>query len=238
MNITEKNKKIIKGILCILLFVAITAVVFIFAGKPIMNLVKNPEQLREWVEQRGFLGKLAFIGMMTVQIMVAIIPGEPLEIAAGYAFGFFEGTLLCLIGGFIGSLLIFLFVRYFGIKVVELFFSREKIQSLSFLKDAKKLNMLTFILFTIPGTPKDIISYCIGLTKMKLSTWLIISTLGRIPSIITSTIGGNALGSKNYTFAIIVFACTIIISAIGLIIYQKLVDKKPKPENENLHIKK
>lgn len=224
----EKKKKIIKGIVCILLFLTVMVVIFIFAGKPIMKLVSKPEQLQKWVAEKGFVGYLAFIGMMILQIIIAVIPGEPLEIAAGYVFGLYTGTALCLIGGFIGSLLIFLFVRYFGIKIVEMFFSTEKIQSLSFLKNEKRLNMLTFVLFVIPGTPKDIVSYCIGLTKMRLGTWLIISTIGRIPSIITSTIGGTALGSKNYKTAIIVFIATIIISATGLLIYKKLVEKNQK----------
>lgn len=86
--------------------------------------------------------------------------------------------------------------------------------------------MLTFILMFIPGTPKDLISYFVGLTDMKLYEWLIISTIARIPSIVTSTIGGSALAEKNYKFAVIVFVIAAIISIAGIVIYNLIQSKR------------
>ena len=160
--------------------------------------------------------------MMVLQIFVAIIPGEPLEIGAGYAFGMAEGTFLCLVSAVIGSLLIFLFVRNFGIKAVEIFFPREKLRSIKFLQDTKRRDFLIFLLILIPGTPKDLLSYFVGLTDMKLSKWLLITAVGRIPSVITSTIGGDALGMQNYSFVIIVLLATLGISGAGLLAYHKI----------------
>ena len=165
-----------------------------------------------------------FIGMVVLQIIVAIIPGEPLEIGAGYAFGVFEGTLLCMIGILIGSTLVFLFTRFFGVKFVEAIYPREKFMKYKFLQNKKKLNLITFILFLIPGTPKDVLTYFIGLTPMKLSTWILITCTARIPSVVTSTIGGNALGLKDYKYAIIAFAIAVVISVIGLFIH-RLINK-------------
>ena len=159
--------------------------------------------------------------MVMLQVVLALLPGEPLEIAAGYAFGFWEGTLLCVVGVTLASALVFLFVKRFGRRVVEVFFTAEQIASVRFLHDRRRLVLLTTILFLIPGTPKDVMTYCIGLTDMKLSTWLLIASLARLPSIVTSTIGGNALGLQNYTFAVIVFAATIAISAAGILIYRR-----------------
>ena len=116
--------------------------------------------------------------------------------------------------------LVFLFVRRFGIKAVEVFFSREKIRSLRFLQNQKKLNLWVFIIFAIPGTPKDLLCYFVGLTEMRFANWMLIISVARIPSVITSTIGGNALGMKNYLFAIIVFAATMLLSAAGILIYR------------------
>lgn len=170
----------------------------------------------------GIWGRIAFVGMMFFQVVVAIIPGEPLEIAAGYAFGFWEGTLLCQIGIFLGSLTVFLFVRNWGIRVVEVFFPREKILSSKLLRDRKKRDALTFILMFIPGTPKDILTYCAGLTDMPLGTWLLISTIARIPSVVTSTIGGNALGLQDYWFALAVFGVTLALSLGGWLLYRRM----------------
>ena len=160
--------------------------------------------------------------MVVLQVIVAIIPGEPIEIGAGYAFGAFEGTLLCIIGAMIGTTIIFLFTRYFGIKVVDCFYPREKILSMKFFRNSKRLHLLVFILFFIPGTPKDIMTYVLGLTNMKLSACLLITSIARIPSVITSTIGGNALGIQDYQFAIIVFIFTIVVSVTGILIYRHM----------------
>ena len=159
-------------------------------------------------------------------MIIAFIPGEPLEILGGYAFGTIEGTLLFLISSTIGSVLIFLLVRKFGMRFAEIFFTKEKLQSLNFLKSSSKKNYLFFIIYALPGTPKDLLSYFAGFTDMKLSVWLFICTVGRLPSLITSIIGGSALGTKNYTSAIIVFAVTAVISGLGLLIYNKISKKR------------
>lgn len=112
-----------------------------FVGRPLLQFVSEPERFRKWVDEKGVLGRLAFVGMMVLQIFIAVIPGEPLEIGAGYAFGTLEGMLLCLLGAVIGSALVFGFVRRFGLRAVELFFPRKKIFSLSCLKDQERLNL-------------------------------------------------------------------------------------------------
>ena len=222
MKYVKDKKQLIKGIAGIAAFVVASLLLFLFAGKPIIEWVKDPVAFRAWVRERGLLGDVAFVGMMVLQVIVAIIPGEPLEIAAGYAFGIWRGTLLCVIGTAIGGCLVFAFVRTLGMRVVEIFFPREKIDELKFLKNEKKVDLLAFIVFLIPGTPKDLLTYAVGLTKMRFTTWLLITTVARIPSIITSTIGGNALGVQKYTFAIVVFAATLVISGIGILIYRRL----------------
>ena len=109
--------------------------------------------------------------------------------------------------------------------MVEAFVSREKIRSLGFIRDARRLNLLVFILFLIPGTPKDIITYFIGLTSMRLGVFLGLSTIARIPSVISSTRGGAALGLQNYGLAALVFVLTAAISGAGLLVYRRLSRK-------------
>lgn len=214
------------------IFLIFMAVVFWFVGRPLVQFVSEPEKFRQWVDQNGVWSRLAFMGMMALQIIIAIIPGEPLEIGAGYAFGAVEGTLLCLAGAVCGSMLIFVLVRRFGVRLVEVFFPREKIQGMKFMQNARRLNLLVFLIMLIPGTPKDLIAYFMGLTRMKLSTWLLITATARIPSVITSTIGGNALGVQDYTFAIAVFAVTLIITIVGIYIYRKISRRQGGSEDE------
>ena len=220
-QLTEAHKK------KIYLFAIIVALIFIAAvgylvGKPMVEFVREPERFRAWVDSSGFVSRVIFVGMVVFQLIIALIPGEPLEMGAGYAFGAWEGTILCIIGCVIGSALVFLFVRRFGVKLVEVFFPREKIRSLRFLQDSRRLNLLTFIVFFIPGTPKDLLSYFIGLTDMKLGTWLFITAVARIPSIVTSTVTGDALGLKDYQFALIAFGVTLALSLAGILVYRRL----------------
>ena len=220
-QLTEAHKK------KIYLFTIIVALIFIGAvgylvGKPMVEFVREPERFRAWVDSSGFVSRVIFVGMVVFQLIIALIPGEPLEMGAGYAFGAVEGTILCIIGCVIGSALVFLFVRRFGVKLVEVFFPREKIRSLRFLQDSRRLNLLTFIVFFIPGTPKDLLSYFIGLTDMKLGTWLCITAVARIPSIVTSTVTGDALGLKDYQFALIAFGVTLALSLLGILVYRRL----------------
>lgn len=229
--LTEKEKKWIAGG-GIFLFLLLSGLVCYFAGRPLIRFAKEPELFRSWVDQQGLWGPVLFVGMVVLQIIVAVIPGEPLEIAAGYAFGALEGTLLCMLGAFLGSIMVFLLVRRFGTRAVEVFFPLEKLRSLRFLQNERRLTMWVFFIFLLPGTPKDVLCYFVGLTKLPLRSWVIISAVARIPSIITSTIGGDALGLGNYAFAALVFAITILISGLGLLIYHTVCKIRERERSE------
>ena len=166
------------------------------------------------------------IGMSAFQIIVAVIPGEPIEIASGYAFGWFFGAVYCLIGTIIGQMMVFLFAKKYGIDFVKIFLSESKLKKMKFLKDNKKIYLSTFFIFLIPGTPKDVLSYAAGVTTIKLIPFLLISGIARIPSVVSSTTGGSYLGTKNYTMAAVVLIGTLIVSGIMFFIYKKLENNK------------
>lgn len=220
-HLTDREKKWLAGG-GIALFLVLSALVFWFAGRPLVRFAREPELFRTWVDQQGVWAPALFVGMVILQVIVAVIPGEPLEIAAGYAFGAWEGTLLCILGAFLGSVMVFLLVRRFGARAVEVFFPLEKLQSLRFLQNERRLTVWVFFIFLLPGTPKDVLCYFVGLTKLPLRSWLVISAVARIPSIVTSTIGGDALGMGNYAFAALVFAATLAVSGLGMLVYHTI----------------
>ena len=230
-SLSEKQKKALSAA-AVVVFILFSVAVFWFVGRPLVRFASQPELFRAWVEERGLWGKIAFVGMVFLQVLVAIIPGEPLELCAGYAFGALWGTVLCLLGAMLGSVAVFAFVRRFGQPLVEVFFSREKLESLRFLRSSPRRNALFWLIFTVPGTPKDLLCYFAGLTDLPWRTWLLISTVGRIPSIVTSTIGGDALGVQNYQFAIIAFAITLAVSGIGVLIYRAVCRRHGKQDGQ------
>ncbi len=220
-ELSDRAKKYIAAA-SIAVFILLTLAVAWFVGRPMLRFVSEPERFRAWVDSGGVMSRVWFLGMQLLQVFVAIIPGEPMELGAGYAFGAVEGTLLCLGGTIIGSMAVFFFVKRFGVRAVEIFFPREKIESLRFLRDERRRNTLMFLLILIPGTPKDLLGYFAPLTGMSAWTWLLITSVARIPSIVTSTIGGSALGVQNYVFAGIALGATLLISGAGLLAYRRI----------------
>lgn len=229
--LTKTQQKTI-AIAAFVVFALMMALLGWFIGVPVYRFASEPDDFRDWVDTAGVWGRLAYMGMVIVQILVALIPGEALEIAGGYAFGALWGTILCLIAATVGSMMVFGLVRRFGVRLVEVFFSLEKLRSLRFLRSGRKRDILFLIIFMIPGTPKDLLCYFAGLTDIKLPVWLLICSVGRLPSIISSTIGGNALGTEKYIFAIITFAITFAISGAGLLIYNRLCADRDGEEAE------
>lgn len=196
----------------------------------------TPEQFRDWLLSFGMLSRLVAVGVQFVQVVIALIPGELIEIAAGYAFGYIEGTLLVLGGCAAGSAAIFLLTKRFGLSFVRIFVKQESIARLGFLHNEKKLRRLVFVLYFIPGTPKDLLTYVVGLTPMSLGDFLMITLIARIPSVVSSTVGGHFIGDGNYLAAVIVFAVTGAVSLAGLFLYSKITDAKistPKSESGN-----
>ena len=125
-------------LICLVIIIALSIFVFFFVGKPLLRWISEPEKFREWVDSHGVYGRLAFLGMTMLQVVIAMIPGEPMEMVAGYAFGSIEGTLLCILGATLGGTIVFWLVRRFGTRAVLVFFSQEKIDSLKFLKSSRK----------------------------------------------------------------------------------------------------
>ena len=217
---SKQQKAVSVAAVCI--FIAVCTGLCVFVGFPMVRLAGDPEAFRNWVNGYGAWGRILFVGIVVLQVVVALIPGEPLELAGGYAFGALEGTVLALVGIIIGSAMVFGLVRRFGVKLVEVFFSREKIESLSFLKNPKKTRVIAFLLMMIPGTPKDFLSYFAGLTKLRLIEWLVIVAVARIPSVIGSTISGGAVGSKDYLLATITMGLTLLLSGAGILYYRHI----------------
>jgi len=201
---------------------AVMIVLTIRVGRPLLAFLSDPANMRRWVEKYYWGSRVGFMLLTALQVILAFIPGEPFEMAAGYAFGSLEGSLLCLAGITLGSVIVFSAVKKWGMKLVRIFFSQEKIDSVRIFQNPRRLKNIAFVVFLIPGTPKDILTYLVGLTPMNLADWLLICTVGRVPSLITSVVCGNAIQQQNYAQAAWVFGLTALISLAGLWAYNRM----------------
>ena len=154
--------------------------------------------------------------------------GEVVEFMAGCMYGWLGGLLLCLVGVAVGQTIIFGLVKWLGKDFVEAAAGSKAMDKLKFLKDEKKLRLIIFFLFFIPGTPKDMITYIVPFTKIKLRDFIVPTLIARIPSIVSSTYAGEALVENDYKTLIIAYGAILIVSLIGIgiyKIYEKVVDK-------------
>ena len=208
--------------LILVLSIIVMAGLTLALWKPLISFIENPDSLALWIEEAGIWGPIIFMLLNTVQVLLAIIPGGPFEVAAGALFGPWTGTLMCDIAMTAGGMMTFFFVRKFGMKFIELFVDRKEIESVKFLHSNEKYTKLLFLFFLLPGTPKDLMCYVVGLTDINWMTWLLINFLGRFPAILLSALGGSALGEQKYGIFVAAFAIIIILYFVGTYLYKKL----------------
>lgn len=223
-KIWKKRIKWFSIAVCILFVLIACSVLFAF----FTNIASDPEVFKEWLNQFGWFGRITLVMMMFLQVLVAFLPGEMIELGAGVAFGAWEGMVLCLIGSALGTYCILVLVKKYGLSFVEHFISKDKINSLTFLKNEKKLSGIIFLIFFIPGTPKDLLTYFAGLTSIKAMKFVAITTVARIPSVITSTMVGDKLMQQDFNSALTIYGITFIVSCIGLLFYKKNIENKKK----------
>ncbi|MBR6651401.1 MAG: TVP38/TMEM64 family protein [Clostridia bacterium] len=193
--------------------------------------LRNEENLALFEDRIRMVGVWGIPIMMIIQVLqvfLAVIPGEPIEIAMGVLYGTWFGCALCLLGIMIGSSLVFVCVKRFGKRFVDKFISGEKFSRLKFLKDPAKRDVLLFVLMFIPGTPKDTLTYFAPFTGISLFRFLVISTIARIPSVISSSYIGSSIIEGNYVKSIIAFVVVGTVSLAGILIYNKIVAEKNK----------
>ena len=246
----SKKKTWILRILIVVVMLATFGVcvyLYLHFGKSLVVLLKDTSRFKAWIDGFGAWGVVVFTALRVLQTVVKFIPTEPVEIAAGLVWGWFGGLAICLLGNILGSVIILYLMRRLGVRVLRLFRLEKQMQSMRFLQDREKRNRLLFIFYLVPGTPKDSMTYFAGLTDMSWIEFLIISSIARIPAIVSSTICGAYLGVNNYKVAAIVFGVTALLSIPGAIVYKKisaryirnhpLPEPEPEPETEPEQIK-
>lgn len=213
------NYRLVINVLGIVLIIGLSLFVY-FYFKEDFELLKTKEGIEAFINKiknTGLISGLILIIIQTLQVIVAFIPGEFVEIASGVLFGPFVGTILCLVGLNLGTIIIFYLVKLFGKGFVKDNVSEKEYKYLKFLEDPNRALVILFFIFLIPGIPKDILIYLVPLTKVKLSRFMIVSSIARIPSILPSTIIGMSILEQNYVLAIVIFVVFLVIAIIGII---------------------
>ena len=218
---SRKHKiKIFKIILLIIVAtILLGLIIYLFPVMKDLSTVEGQIAFKDKVSASGIIGILTLFGLQVAQIFLIIVPGEPIEILAGMCYGSIGGTIFIMISACIISTTIFFLVRKFGRKFVYDFCDREKVRKIEnhkLFQNPKKIEMIMFILFLIPGTPKDLLVYIAGLLPIKPLKFIVISTFARFPSVISSTLAGENLAVGDWKMGLILYA--IIFVLVGIVI--------------------
>lgn len=234
----NKKVKIIRA--SVLILILLMMIIVSIKMLPIFKSIATEEGRNNFktnVQNSGVQGVLMIIGLMFAQIFFPILPGEPVELLAGMCFGTWGGLLVLYVGVFLMTLLIYFLVRKFGRDFICTFVSEEKISKIEnseIWNNPAKIRTLLFLSFFIPGLPKDIFVYIGGLLPINPVEFLLISTLARFPSIISSTIAGSNILYGNWSIILITYAITFLVSGILLL----LLNKKPDIRSNLMRYKK
>ncbi|MDD3472103.1 MAG: TVP38/TMEM64 family protein [Syntrophaceae bacterium] len=175
-------------------------------------MFSSRENLRAYIESFGALAPIAFISIQALQVVFAPIPGELTGAVGGFIFGVWPNVIYSTIGLTIGSVLAFMAARVIGLPLVKLVVSSKLLNRFEFLTHSKGI-LVALAFFIIPGFPKDILSYILGLSPMGFLTFLLVCALGRIPGTILLSYSGAAVYDENWLLlASLTILCAIVIS--------------------------
>lgn len=189
------------------------------------------ERVTRDVREAGPAGFLILLAVQFLQIVVAFIPGEVVQVAAGMIYGPWVGALIIFIGCVISSAFIFVLVHKLGMPFVQAMVPEGALQKFRAFERTSKLNMLVFVLFLIPGLPKDVFTYLVPLTDMKLPTFVLLSNLARLPGIVLSTYAASGLATGDYAESIAIFAVTALIAVVALLVYGRVAKRMDAKNN-------
>jgi uncharacterized membrane protein YdjX (TVP38/TMEM64 family) len=177
----------------------------------VYHLYQDHQEFKKTISSYGAYAPLAYILLQIIQVIIAPIPGGAIEFLGGVIFGVKAGFIYSMIGLLIGSWIAFSLARIFEKIAVEKFVSEQTRKKFDYLVEHEGV-ILSFILFLLPGFPKDALCYILGLTPMHLGIFLIISTIGRIPGTLIACLqGGKAFDHQYYTFGILLGASALVI---------------------------
>lgn len=221
----QVKPQLVAHIIMLVVFLSLVVFISFKFGPAITRLVSHPQRFKEVIGAYGSVGALLYILIQIVHVIIVVIPGEVVQIAGGYAFGTFFGTLYSFIGIFVGTLIVFFATRMVGYSLVRTFVSAGKLEKFDFLVNSPKSEVALFVLFLIPGLPKDTLVYISGLTPIKPWRFLLICTIARFPGLWGSAYIGANLQKKDYLPVWIVSGLALVLFIVGILAKDKIIGR-------------
>ena len=224
----DNDKKTLKTFITIVKFALLLAIIIVIPLLIYFNYYSLIENFGSLDKIENFLSShkaqsiAIYLIMQILQIIICILPGQALQFAAGYVFYFWIGISLTIIGAAIGTVLTFYIARILGKDAMFLIFGQEKLNRYIEKLNSKRAFILIFIIYLIPGLPKDLFAYAVGVSDMKFKPFFIVSIVGRMPAMIGSVMMGAMFSNGSYFGVITLFVIAVILCILGAWKYKDL----------------
>lgn len=213
----HKNNRFITDIVLLIAFIAVIIFLTIKYAPYITELARKPDEFRDVILSYGYFGVFVFIFIQVFQVVVAAIPGELIQIAGGFVYGAWLGTLYLSIGVVIGTLAAFYAARLFGYSLIKKLVAEDKLARFKDMMESKKADLVISVLFLLPGLPKDFLVYVGGLTPVKPMKFIVITTIARLPALFFSAYIGENIQEQDYVRALVISIIAVVLFLLGVI---------------------
>lgn len=208
----KKAAAVLKMLVLIAIIVGIPAYI-LFCQRHILTDMKSFSTVVSYLRTYKKESFLLYLAAQILQILVSFLPGEVFQFAAGYLFGVIPGLIFSVIGATLGTLITFYVAKFLGEDALALFIKPEKLVKYRKMMNSERAYIVTFFIYLIPGTPKDICCYIAGISDMKPRPFILLSQAGRIPGMLGSLIFGAMYMDRNYK---VMIALGVIVLAVIL----------------------
>jgi uncharacterized membrane protein YdjX (TVP38/TMEM64 family) len=187
------------------------------------DILSDPKRIKNIIISYGRYSIAAFLVLQIIQVIAFFIPGEIVQIAGGYIYGTFFGSILSILGITLGSIIAYGISNYLGKPFINKIISKKNMGFFDKLLNLGSINYIVFLLYLIPGIPKDVLAYICGISTINFKEFIMYSTLGRFPGIFISVYFGSKIYSENISVLVIISIITTILFSIGVIKGEKII---------------
>ena len=217
----NKTLAILKLAVLAVIIAGVPAFIYLKYGSEVFSK-DSAMDIIAYLRQHRSVSVLIILALQVIQVVVSLIPGQPVQFAASYMFGIPGALALSVAGAFIGSSIAFFLSKLLGQDSIRVLFGEERINSYSDKLNSAKSVFIVFLIYIIPGIPKDLAAYAAGVSEMRYTPFIIAATAGRTPAMMGSILFGYFFRVKNYTALIWVSVVVVLILVFCLVKRKKI----------------
>ena len=235
MSRSKKILSLLQFALLLGIIIGIPAALY-FCNPEIIENFKSIDKFNAWIADYKGIGLIIYIICQIAQIVICVLPGQVIQIAGGYLFGFVVTFFISIIGAVIGTVITFYLAKLLGRNAIMLICGEQRFHKYQRIMSTQRARKIIFLIYLIPGLPKDLLAYAAGVSGINALEFTFLSIMGRIPAMTVSILFGVSLYSDNYLSAVLIAAAMAVVLLICFINRKALTDFIEKAESKTSEI--